>query len=397
MSLRRKSCDACFKGRRKCDLGFPTCATCRKTRKTCHYAYPPIHQARSAEDSPTVQTVSGATATPSIFMSSISMTELLTAIDNSTPDSLFETGAFAAFFGHNTHLSEDGTTSSLGQSVSDILHSSALPAVESTSPSIHIYLGSLGEVQPIESSMPAWQWVIDELKSYPREFTQRTETIFLHRELYRGSLPQAIRAAYGVSSNHCLASENNQEMLFRVIDAEVLELLKPSDSTELLDELARLQAFVFYQTVRFFHGGLEQRSMAEQQQSLVMTTALKLLSRSQTEIGDSEAGNWRTWILAECIRRTVIVVYFLYGINSVFRDGICVGLHTLVKLPLSTTISSWDSENNHLHHGKGTTIPYETFLSHWLASTPRKLDPFEKLLLVPCQGLDTVELYDLAG
>jgi hypothetical protein len=325
------------------------------------------------------------------------MTELLTAIDNSTPDPLFETGAFAEFFGHNAQLSEDGTISSLGQSIFGHSQSSVLPPDTPTSPSIHIYLGSLGEVQPIESSMPAWQWVIDELKSYPREFAQRTETIFLHRELYRGSLPQAIRAAYGVSSNHCLTPESNQEMLFRVIDAEVLELLQPPDGTELLDELARLQAFVFYQTVRFFHGGLKQRLMAEQQQTLVMTMALKLLSRSQAELGDNEAGNWRTWVLAECIRRTAIVVYFLYGINSVFRDGICVGLHTLVKLPLSTTISSWDSENNHLHHGYGTTIPYETFLSHWLASTPRKLDAFEKLLLVPCQGLDTVELYDLAG
>jgi hypothetical protein len=325
------------------------------------------------------------------------MTETLEAMDNSTPDSLFDAGAVAEFFGHNTRLSEDGTTLSFHQSIFSDSQSSVLPPDAPASSSIHIYLGSLGEVQPIESSMPAWQWVIKELKSYPQEFAQRTETIFLHRELYSISLPQAIRAAYGVSSNHCLTPESNQEMLFRVIDAEVLELLKPSRGTELLDELARLQAFVFYQTIRFFHGGLEQRSMAEQQQSLVMTIALKLLSRSQTEIGDNEAGNWRTWVLAECIRRTAIVVYFLYGINSVFRDGICVGLHTLVKLPLSTTISSWASENNHLTHGYGTTIPYEMFLSHWLASTPRKLDPFEKLLLVPCQGLDTVELYNLAG
>ncbi|CEL04597.1 hypothetical protein ASPCAL05725 [Aspergillus calidoustus] len=326
-----------------------------------------------------------------------SMTELLEAIDNSTPDSLFDADAFPDFFGHNAQFSEDDTTPSLGQSTSGISRSSVVPAGAPTSPSIHIYLGSLGEVQPIQSSMPAWQWVINELKSYPREFAQRGEAIFLHRELYRDSLPQAIRAAYGLSSNQCLTSETNQELLFRIIDAEVLELLKPSHNTEILEELARLQAFVFYQTIRFFHGGLGQRSMAEQQQSLVMTMALKLLSRSQTEFGDSEAGNWRTWILAECVRRTAIVVYFLYGINSVFRDGICVGLHTLVKLPLSTTISSWGSESNHSHQGCGTTIPYETFLSHWLASTPRKLDPFEKLLLVPCQGLDTVELYDLAA
>ncbi|KAJ0427126.1 hypothetical protein BJY00DRAFT_8728 [Aspergillus carlsbadensis] len=395
MSLRRKSCNACFKGRRKCDLGYPTCATCRKTRKTCHYAYPPIQQTRSAEESTTVQTDSRASATPSISTGTSSMIELLEAIDNTTPDSLFEAGAVLELFGQGTRLSEDDRVS-LDQSIFGNSQPSILPADAPTPPSIHIFLGSLGEVQPIQSRIPAWKWLIEELKSYPREFAQRTETIFLHRELYRDSLPQAIRAAYGISSNHCLTPETSQKMLFRVIDAEVLELLKPSYGTELLEELARLQAFVLYQTVRLFHGGLEQRFMAEQQQSLVMTMALKLLSRSRTEIGDNEAGNWRTWILAECIRRTVIVIYFLYGINSVFQNGICAGLHTLVKLPLSTTIGSWNSESNHLRHGYGATIPYETFLSRWLVSTPRKLDPFEKFLLVPCQGLDTVELYDSA-
>ncbi|KAL2817154.1 hypothetical protein BJX63DRAFT_117642 [Aspergillus granulosus] len=397
MSLRRKSCDACFKGRRKCDLGYPTCATCRKTRKTCHYVYPPIHQTRGLGGPTTAQTVCSSTSSITTTSAS-SVTELLEALDSFTPDSLFDAGAISGFFGQYTQLPENRATSSPGQSIFENLQSSmSLPDTPHAPPNIHIFLGSLGEVQPIESSAPAWEWVIDKLKSYPREFAQRTETIFLHRELYRETLPQPIRAAYGVSSTHCLVSETNREMLFRVIDSEVHELLKPSHETELLPELARLQAFVFYQTVRFFHGNIEQRVTAEQQQGLVMTMALKLLARSQAEIGDNEAGNWRTWILAESIRRTVIVVYFIYGINSVFRDGICVGLHTLVKLPLSTTISSWDSESNHLNHLRtGTTIPYETFLSHWLASTPRKLDPFEKLLLVPCQGLDTVELYDSA-
>ncbi|KAL2843302.1 hypothetical protein BJY01DRAFT_197044 [Aspergillus pseudoustus] len=388
MSLRRKSCDACFKGRRKCDLGYPTCATCRKTRKTCHYAYPPIQQASTVAESTIAQTASAST------VSAGSMIELLEAIDNSSPDSLFDEGAFADFFGQYTQLPEDAGTSSAGHIIDNRQLSVLLPDAP-TQPSIHIFLGSLGEVQPIEGNAPAWQWVIDELKSYPQELVQRTETIFLHRELYRESLPQPIRAAFGVSATLCLTPEANREMLFRIIDAEILELLKPSHETALLDELAKLQAFVVYQTIRFFHGSIEQRVMAEQQQGLVMAMALKLLARSQTEIGDTEAGNWRTWILAECIRRTVIVVYFLYGINSVFRDGICVGLHTLVKLPLSTTISAWKSEINHVHQtGSGTTIPYETFMLHWLASTPRKLDPFEKLLLVPCQGLDTVELYD---
>jgi hypothetical protein len=42
MSLRRRSCDRCFKARRKCDLGYPVCQRCQKQNKNCRYNYPPI-------------------------------------------------------------------------------------------------------------------------------------------------------------------------------------------------------------------------------------------------------------------------------------------------------------------------------------------------------------------
>jgi len=39
MSLRRKSCNNCYQGRRNCDLGYPVCQRCYKSGKACLYTY----------------------------------------------------------------------------------------------------------------------------------------------------------------------------------------------------------------------------------------------------------------------------------------------------------------------------------------------------------------------
>jgi hypothetical protein len=185
-------------------------------------------------------------------------------------------------------------------------------------------------------------------------------------------------------------------MLFRVIDTEVIQLLQETETNlTLLDELARLQALVLYQTIRLFHGGIEQRMLAEQQQTVLMSSALKLLARSQAELHDAEAVCWVSWILAECIRRTALVVYMLYGVHSIVRQGICIGFHTLVALPMSPAFGSWNSEAEHRNQPEPKrTITYEMFTEGWPAM-PRKLLPLEKFLLVPCKGINTIEAYDI--
>jgi hypothetical protein len=256
------------------------------------------------------------------------------------------------------------------------------------------FLGTLGEVLPIQGSSQSWQWLIEELKIHPSQFAKQGETIFIHRRLYRELMPRSIRMAFGISSSSCLLSDTNRNTLFKAIDNEVNELLNNTEPATLLDDLARLQALLLYQTIRFFQGTLEQRSTAEQQQSLLTARALRLVSRSQSEL-TGNAADRRAWVLAECIRRTAIVVYMLYGVSSISREGVCVGLHTLAKLPVSTAVTAWNATEELDREGAvDRTISYEDFLACWLVSTPRRLDPFERLLIVPCQGVDAVEAFD---
>ncbi|KAL4951149.1 hypothetical protein BDW69DRAFT_170704 [Aspergillus filifer] len=376
MSLRRKSCNACFRSRRKCNLAYPTCGTCRKTHRVCQYAYPPVGAGAPSRSS---------TGRRTDVILSDGASSFINAINDSPLDYL-DTGAVLDLFNQYAPTPSGATPTF------------RLPSTPPDYIGISRLCGSLGEVQPIAGSIASWQWVIDNLKTYPGEFARQASTIFIHEKLYRDSMPRSIRMAYGISASSCLITDRSRGRMFDAIDDEVSDLLNYTEPQSIIQDLASLQALTLYQTIRFFHGDLKQRATAEQQQSILFSRALKLVTRSQTELRD--ASSRESWLLAECIRRTAIIVYFLYGVNSIFREGICIGLPTLAKLPLSTELRNWDREQAYGDSTDlvlGETISYETFMALWLVSTPRKLDPFEKLLLVPCQGLDTVERFENAA
>ncbi|PYH43889.1 Zn(II)2Cys6 transcription factor domain-containing protein [Aspergillus saccharolyticus JOP 1030-1] len=399
MSLRRKSCNACFKGRRKCNLAYPVCENCRNTKKDCRYAYPPSPAKRTGEP-PTAPDEAAASPTMSHDATTTGL-----ALELLEPSVV----AYPRSFGQDLRLQLPP------ESTPDFM-----PEYISFSATSKL-VGTLGEVHPMQGTTRSWQWVMDELKSYPREFAHRGETIFIHRDLYRDEVPQPIRTAFGVCSSFSLLTETNREMTFRVLEHEVLELLKPTEPSlglssaaaaaapsrlaALRSELARLQALLLCQTLRLFHGNLQQRISAEQQGSVLMTSALKLVVSAQSEPELQRPKTRYNWALGECIRRTALLIYFLYGVNSVYKEGICVGLHTLRQLPLSAGVSAWDERGDwggrdELQCAQWEAVethPYEAFLARWLVSMPRRLDRFEKLLIVPCQGLEAAEAFEELG
>ncbi|KAI9903783.1 hypothetical protein N3K66_000312 [Trichothecium roseum] len=280
-------------------------------------------------------------------------------------------------------------------------------------------VGSLGEVLPVEGSSRTWQWMLDEMRVYPGEFARRGHNVFVHRRLYdHEGMPRAMRTAFGIASSCCLLADGggaNREVLAAVMDAEVRELLKSDcGGGTLLDELARLQALLLYQILRLLHDGndVAQRMEAERQQDVLFTRAIKLVARSRAELRpEAEAAGWRAWVLAECARRTALVVYMLYGVASIARgEGICVGFPTLARLPLSTALRSWESEDGHREEHMGMMVAgeaeegqapdvmsYERFSVLCRVSTRRRLDPFKKFLLVACRGIGCVEALSDAG
>jgi hypothetical protein len=359
MSVRRKSCDACFQARRKCDLTYPICKRCRKNQKTCHYVRTPT---TSEEDTPQ--------AADEAFDQSLDVTSFIDWTVTS-PGQLQRGRNDTPAFNFNLQ----------GSSLLDDL----------LSPTIPNFLGNLGDIQPISGNTQSWEWVIDQLKSYPREFAEHAELPFIHKDLFRDQPPHAIRSVFGICAAYRCMNDANKNIMFQTLNEEVVELLSPALGATLLEALSRLQALVLYQIIRLFDDDLKQRTIAEQQQSLTGAWALQLLQRSNVEL-QGEQPTRENFILAESIRRTVMVAFLLYAVYSIFKYGVCPEFATLSILPVSTKAALWNSPPAFLEQcDLSETMKYPDFTELWLASPKKNLDPFKKLILVACKGIEQVE------
>ncbi|KAK9246138.1 hypothetical protein V1506DRAFT_195844 [Lipomyces tetrasporus] len=352
MPIRQRSCDTCFRGKRKCGLEYPACKRCQKNNRTCHYRYPSPPQTM---ESSSFGVASNPVDAPASGPASVDLD-----------------------FWSDTAFEIDLNDSML---VRELMY-----------PSVPDMLGQLGDLQPVSGNTQSWKWVIEQLKSYPRAFAQHAETVFIRKDLVCDSFPQAIRAAFGVCAACLCMDEDNESVLFRSLNAEVSDLLKkPTSCGALLEDLTKLQAVVLYQIIRIFHGDIKQRALAEQQQSYLGAWGLQLLRRADVELRDAQP-SWQTWILTESIRRTVIVAFMIYAVYSIFKHGVCPELPTLSILPISTKQAFWNSRATYLQHSyEDETVKYGDFTTVWLSSPPRKLEPFEKMILVACKGLERVE------
>ncbi|KAK4139559.1 uncharacterized protein C8A04DRAFT_15755 [Dichotomopilus funicola] len=300
MSLRRQSCDACYRERRRCDLAHPVCARCRQRNKDCTYLYPP-----PLRQSP-------------------------------EPDHSEAGGARRAVVRSKTFSRKRTAPCNI------------LPPRS---------LGNLGRLQPV-SNLPGYDhmsWVFDLLRESPLTFADRGETVFIHKALFQGGrLPGPLLTAFGISAGCASLNDHNRHILFQALDAQTNDLLlaTPRASTAnrwLLDDLARFQALVLYQIIRLFYGGVEQREVSERQAYAVRAQGLRLLRSADNTITDVEEleaqetqtaavteQTWEKWILAESIRRTVFIAFKLYTLYTAFRYGQCVETVALDMLPVST-------------------------------------------------------------
>jgi hypothetical protein len=104
-------------------------------------------------------------------------------------------------------------------------------------------------------------------------------------------------------------------MLFQTLDAEALELLKPASGGMLLEDLSKVRVIVVYQIIRLFYGNLNLRTIAEQRESLIGTCGIpvQLTQQAGIEFRGTES-TWENWILAESIRRTVLLAFMFCSI-----------------------------------------------------------------------------------
>ena len=365
MTTRQKSCGACFRAKRKCDLRIPKCARCRVKNIDCEYKTAKGDGGSSTRNNSVISCLTDGKGTA------------------------FDTQGFPSSFEFNLDPNW------LNDSPSPVSYPNPFECLN-----IPLEQASMNKMIP-----DSYEYCGTQLKSFPEKFARSGSTPFIHGKLYQENIPSSIRRAFSTCAMYGGRNKSNIDMTYQVLDAEVSDLLQSiSCQTSFEDLLAPVQALILYQIIRLFDGDVRQRSFAEQHDSILAawTDTLHLLlnqvSSSSLVSSAEEKWSWKSWILMESARRTILMSFFLRGFYYGLRTGFCNNLSTMLDLPISTRAILWKLESPArwqlaLKAAEPELIPYRNFTPRLIKGelSLQDLDVFQRLLAVACVGINKIE------
>ncbi|KAL1859004.1 hypothetical protein VTK73DRAFT_7708 [Phialemonium thermophilum] len=340
---RRKACLACTRAKRQCTKATPVCRRCADKGLICQYPF--VKQVSAAiEPGPAGRPIE---------------LESVHATGGGTPVAWQETPESQLNEVDYLDLSPDTLlVPELGPEVlqQELLKPPSDPndrwflSPESFVES-HIVLDP-NDVGPVDES--ELRRYTEDVQAWLRQWAAEGHCPLIHRQLYRaGPMPHTIRGAYTALATYYHAkTARNQDVIRRIIDDNAAQLVDdeqqadgstgtmPPRPRDTMAHLARTQALLAYQVVRFFDGDIRMRAEAEKHIPVLHSWADELLRAAASDLNcegghgttalnmsiltassDPESISWRLWIVAECVRRTWLTAGILQGVYLTMRQG----------------------------------------------------------------------------
>ncbi|KAJ4396150.1 hypothetical protein N0V93_000368 [Gnomoniopsis smithogilvyi] len=256
-------------------------------------------------------------------------------------------------------------------------------------------------------------YAVEKIKSAPSTMLQELQAPWCHTTLYKDELPRSMQDALSACALYASKNSVNSSIIMRCIDAKVNDLLASHVPADFLPALARVQALLLYQIIRFFDGDMLARSSAD-------TTFLELRSSAQalsthitwnpntlldapTASGEAtlfplqaSQAIWKRWVLQESARRTFLIACFFVRVWRLLTGRqMRTCFHDPPLLDQSWTLSAkmWQArdavefaaawkERNHYIVKRGA------ILSTLLDANGEDIEVFGKMLLTVSMGVE---------
>ncbi|KFA80982.1 hypothetical protein S40288_00814 [Stachybotrys chartarum IBT 40288] len=299
---RRKSCNACIKAKRRCDAAYPACLRCAQRSIPCEYPWR-LNDVRARSSGPAVDSLL-AELEKDLMPPIIGLSPLPSAIDPMAellpePEPVF--GDVNPFLG----------------AIDDV----PMQLI----PQRHWVDGLPDNISEhvAEAITKRIQWSLDEIKRAPSKMVLTGGTPWCHAQLYAEATPRSIRDAHACCGLYMAKNVVNGPFILRTIESHVTDLVAtpvPSSPRELL---ARTQALVLYQIIRFFDGNISCRAAAERTVPFLEDCAMTLMQHVQFDNDPSAQpcelplyplaptkAFWKDWVFHESARRTLLFTYY---------------------------------------------------------------------------------------
>ncbi|KAI0852486.1 hypothetical protein F5Y00DRAFT_273099 [Daldinia vernicosa] len=326
-SSRQKSCNACVRGKRRCDQRMPACANCTKKKRLCIYG--------RQSDTQSYSNFAGVPTSLDSFDGppSTSYGDSLVLDDGNVPT----TAGVDVDISPDEIIQLDSTFESLLGSMNgpgfgdlpglpDFLRQDtqivSIPKSKILTPQDYSRVSAVcDDYAPwqLEDPSTGIAYAMKTFKNFHKTIAQDNSTIYMHRHLYLTNTPPYILQAFSVCVLYTNQTEANRGFVLRVLHENVHNLVTTASGASLTprEKLARVHALLVYQTIRMLDGNATLGQQADDDVPLLEAWNGELRKirdnlEDFAELDDAEIRNkppesWERWLFAESVRRTYMI------------------------------------------------------------------------------------------
>ncbi|RAL10254.1 Zn(II)2Cys6 transcription factor domain-containing protein [Aspergillus homomorphus CBS 101889] len=349
----RRSCQACARGKRRCDQRWPRCSRCQARRIDCEYINVPL-----------------------------TVTNTPTATSSSKNRSLIHTTT--------AHTSRP--------------HQATTPRRTPTIP----------RLLPLEItkgySAPVITFLINSMREYPVTFASEQKTHFIHPDLWPSSTPPVpIQEAYALCKQYASSpSQKHRALLHPILDQRSRSLHRQlTRASTFPDLLACAQALLLIQCIVLLSpspysqgiGSEQEGKYQESISAMLLDLGHRLWVQAPVQLPHTLSPR-RAWLFAESVRRTIIVGFMLRSVYSLRTRNYSVRTPFVDALPFDVRTGLWDAEGVEgveLAEGvaggaglwgpsEGAMVSLHGYSSMLEQGQVHGIGPFAGLILAACRG-----------
>ncbi|KUJ15018.1 uncharacterized protein LY89DRAFT_128046 [Mollisia scopiformis] len=323
---RRKACEQCVRGKRRCDLLVPRCSRCAKRRVDCEYA---------------------------------GVKDVLEPLQS------------APFCGPAR------STRSTNLTIEPL--SKTFELQELLFP-----LNSIDSPVRVAHTPLQFNYLTTYFRISIRSLALQSRTFFIHPSFLRNLIPTPLESAISV----CALSTLNSPSTFDVLDSYLKTLITSSPATFYSPStiLFSVQALIIFQTIRLLSSDERRLLHAEANFPLLNTWTIALQTAYFSLPSDSTS--YKDWVLKESVRRTILTSVLLRSMYGTLRDGYTDLVPLLASLPVSSNGKFWELERNESRWEgvrKEEVSTYWEFVGAWISESASngksEKGEFERVLL----------------
>ncbi|KAF5660878.1 hypothetical protein FHETE_8729 [Fusarium heterosporum] len=329
MKLLRRSCQACAKARRRCDLASPRCQRCSAKRITCCYVNEPAPTSLKLQTTDQVRSIQELKG--HLSPQRLSRLAVGGALDTQLQIYVRQVLRDGYYQGSRPPLTP--------------LHISCLQDLsilnQSVDTGLQIFNPLRLEIVRV-FDQATLHHLSDILRSFPSEFAEHGTTSFIHSGIYGSNLPQPLQEMRDICHSYSIGSQYLASSRLNALRLTIRRLLRSSKRTSSFPEtVAYAQAIIIAQILRLLECR-DQCDDVERDNEDMWALTHRLWQHAPVQL-PSTLSPWQAWLFSESVRRTIMVCNILLAVYSSLKRGYTIHALCIEALPFDIRTYLWDA------------------------------------------------------